>query len=352
VERLRVLSFGAGAIGTYIGGSLAWKGHQVTFIEQAQVVEELRQKGLRLDFGKYGDRGVKAIVIPSMEVGLYASLADVLRNGTFDVALFALKSFDTDSTLEGIRPFASQMPPVLCLQNGVENEAKIAAVLGPDNVLYGSVGSAIGRRAAGDVVLEKYRGIGIGAGNPLSLKLYRAFDEALLNPKLFPHPVDMKWSKMLGNQLTSATSAILNMTPDEVLADNALYDLEMAQLRETLAVMKALGIKAIDLPGTPTAKLALAVNLPRPIIQPLLIKFGGGSRGEKMPSFHIDLHGGRGKSEVEYLHGAVVRSGEKMGVPTPVNRALTETLLSLTRGEVPVATFDHQPMKLLAKISA
>ncbi|MCH7663763.1 MAG: 2-dehydropantoate 2-reductase, partial [Chloroflexi bacterium] len=29
---LRVLSIGAGAIGTYIGGSLALHGHQVTFL--------------------------------------------------------------------------------------------------------------------------------------------------------------------------------------------------------------------------------------------------------------------------------------------------------------------------------
>ena len=47
--KLKVLSFGAGAIGTYIGGSLALAGHQVVFVEQQRVVDELRQKGMRLD---------------------------------------------------------------------------------------------------------------------------------------------------------------------------------------------------------------------------------------------------------------------------------------------------------------
>ncbi len=47
--KLKVLSFGAGAIGTYIGGSLALAGHQVVFVEQPKVVEELRERGLRLD---------------------------------------------------------------------------------------------------------------------------------------------------------------------------------------------------------------------------------------------------------------------------------------------------------------
>ena len=70
-----------------------------------------------------------------------------------------------------------------------------------------------------------------------------------------------------------------------------------------------------------------------------------------MPSFHIDLHSDRGKSEVEYLHGEVVRSGEKFHVPTPVNKKLTDTLLALTRKEIPLDEFARKPEKLLNKFS-
>ena len=45
---LHILSFGAGAIGTYIGGSLALDGHAVTFLERPAIVAELRQRGLHL----------------------------------------------------------------------------------------------------------------------------------------------------------------------------------------------------------------------------------------------------------------------------------------------------------------
>jgi 2-dehydropantoate 2-reductase len=69
-----------------------------------------------------------------------------------------------------------------------------------------------------------------------------------------------------------------------------------------------------------------------------------------MPSFHIDLHAGRGKSEVEFLHGAVVRAGEECHVPTPVNKMLTETLLALTHKQIPLEEFAHRPEKLLAKL--
>ena len=49
MEKLNFLTFGAGAIGTYIGGSLALAGHQVTFLEQPKVAGELAQRGLRLE---------------------------------------------------------------------------------------------------------------------------------------------------------------------------------------------------------------------------------------------------------------------------------------------------------------
>jgi 2-dehydropantoate 2-reductase len=70
-----------------------------------------------------------------------------------------------------------------------------------------------------------------------------------------------------------------------------------------------------------------------------------------MPSFHIDLHSGRGKSEVDYLHGAVVRAGKKAGVPTPVNKVLAETLLALTNKEILLETFAGKPEKLLSKFN-
>ena len=46
---MNILSFGAGAIGTYIGGSLAHSGQRVVFLERPEVAAELRQRGLRLN---------------------------------------------------------------------------------------------------------------------------------------------------------------------------------------------------------------------------------------------------------------------------------------------------------------
>jgi 2-dehydropantoate 2-reductase len=161
----------------------------------------------------------------------------------------------------------------------------------------------------------------------------------------------MKWSKMLTNLLANASSAILNLTPAQIFAHPGLYNLEHQQLREALSVMKKLDLHVVSLPGTPVRLLAFAVkSLPASLSRPLLQRAVGKGRGEKMPSFHIDLYAGRTQSEVDYLNGAVVRFGAQVGVPTPVNRLLNETLLALARGELPRETFALQPEKLLAEL--
>ena len=349
--KMKVLSFGAGAIGTYIGGSLALAGHQVVFVEQPKVVEELRQRGLRLDLTLDERRNTKEAsrLDPSAFV-IVSSLDDALRYGPFDVALFALKSFDTRAALEGLKPYADKIPPILCLSNGVDNEPMIAEMMGKDKVIYGTVTSAIGRRGVGDIVLERLRGMGVAKGHVLSEKLNSALDKAFLNSRLFDDAASMKWSKMLTNLLANPTSAILDMTAGEVFANRDLYKIEIDMLKECLAVMEAQGIQVVDLPGTPVRALAYATKLPLWLSKPLLGRAAGAGRGGKMPSFHIDLHSGRGKSEVEYLHGAVVRAGGKFNVPTPVNKVLTETLLALTNKEVPLDEFAKKPEKLLTLI--
>jgi 2-dehydropantoate 2-reductase len=337
---LNWLIFGAGAIGTYIGGSLALQGGKVAFVEQPGVADELRQRGMRLELPD-GEH-----LLPKPQV--YGAIEQALEAGPYDVAVFALKSYDTQAALQLLAPYSDRLPAFLCLQNGVENEAALRRLLGSERVIPGTVTSAIGRRAAGDIVLERLRGMGVAGGHPLSAALAAELEAGGLNAHLFDRPDSMKWSKLLTNLLANAIPAILDMTPSQVLADPALYRLEIGQIREALLVMDALKIPAVNLPHTPVRLLALAArSLPAGLSQPLVQRVAGRGRGAKMPSLHIDLHSGRGKSEVDYLNGAVARFGQQAGVPTPVNRRLNDTLLALTRGELPPTTYSHNPKKLL-----
>ena len=339
-QNLRFLVYGAGAIGTYIGGSLTLSGYNCVFIERQELAAELEQQGLFLHLGETHEHIRKPIIVTSIEAAL--------EHGYFDACIFAIKSYDTQTTVQDLTLLSMNLPPFICIQNGVENESIIASALGGKKVIPASLTSAISRSRTGEIILERKRGIGIAADHPLSRALFDAFSKAGLSPKLYHDPRSMKWSKLVTNLICNASSAILNMEPAEIIADKDLYRLEIIQLREALQVMKIQDIHVTDLPGTPVRSLAFAVKrLPFGISQPLIQRSIGVGRGNKMPSFHIDLYSGRGKSEVDFLNGAVVRFGEKYGIPTPVNKLLTETLNKLTIGEVGVDSFSKNPRKLL-----
>lgn len=339
MKPLNVLSIGAGAIGTYIGGSLALAGNQVVFLERPGFDPNSRPE---IKFNLLGD--THTIENPIIKT----NIQDALALGPFDVALFALKSFDTDASLQQLAPYAEHLPPFLCLQNGVDNEGKIAAALSEQKVIPATVTSAIGKRESGEIVLERLRGVGIFSQHPLSQNLYHHFESAGLNPNLIDSAPAMKWSKMFTNLVSNASSAILGMPPAQIFSHPGLHRLEIMQLKETLAVMKKKNIKVINLPGTPVKALAAVVkSLPLSLSRPILKKAVAGGRGDKMPSFYIDLHSGRPFSEVDYLNGAVVRVGMETNIPTPANHFLNTTLQALVNKQIPLEKYHLNPEKFL-----
>jgi 2-dehydropantoate 2-reductase len=194
------------------------------------------------------------------------------------------------------------------------------------------------------------RGIGIESIHPLSESLIAAFNLAGLNALGYPRRADLKWSKMISNLLGNATSAILNWTPAQVFSDRRIYQVEVEQLRETLAVMQRLQIHVVNLPGTPIKPLVDLIKiLPLSLSRPISYLAMGKGRGAKMPSFHIDLYAGQTRSEVTFLNGAVVRAGKQLGIRTPVNQALTETLEGLASGQLEKTDFVDQPEKLFSR---
>lgn len=314
------------------------------FLERPHNAPALREYGLHLQLGDKSHQLRNLRVVTSIE--------EAQKESTFDLALFALKSYDTAAAIDALAPSAAQLPPFLCLQNGVENEAALGAVLGAHKVVAGTVTTAVAKDGPGQIRLERLRGVGLAAGHPLSERVAAAMNAAGLNPRLYPNAAAMKWSKLLTNLLTNATCAILDLSPAEVMAYPGLFAIEMRQLREALAVMRALGLGVLDLPGTPVRALAFGTWLPAALARPLMARAVGRGRGGKMPSLHIDLHSGKSRSEVDWLNGAVVRAGQKVGVKTPVSQFLNETLLRLVANKEKQNPFRHDSAAFIAAVKS
>jgi len=339
----RFLIFGAGAIGTYLGASLANQGNQVTFLERKKDLYTLQEQGLRLEVGSQRI---------SANASFISDLADI-RGLDLTLGILALKTYQLETILPDLIQFKGILPPLLCLQNGVESEMALAGALGEEWVIPGTVTSAVDRLKKGSAVVRKQRGMGIAGQYDRVKSLVNIFNQAGLNCRYYQEAAAMKWSKLLTNMLGNASSAILDLTPAEIYSDQKLYKIELEQVREALHVMSELGIRPLNLPGVPVQLLAGVVRwLPPVISQPLLSKQVGSGRGQKMPSFHIDLYGGRKRSEVDQLNGAVVRAGERIGSSTPVNRFLTGTLMGLIKGEIPLDRYRKNRSRYLQDLQA
>ena len=231
--------------------------------------------------------------------------------------------------------------------------AVITAALGEDKVISGTVTTAIGRRGTGEIVIERLRGVGLANEHILAASLVAVLEGAGLRARQFTNAAAMKWSKMFTNLVANASSAILDMPPDAIFAHPGLYAMEVRMLREALRVMRAQNIPVVDLPGTPVRALAWLVSAlaaGSSAVPCCVLPLSAKGSGDKMPSFHIDLHSGRGKSEVDYLNGAVARYGIRCGMPAPVNRILTDTLSALTCGDIPLDRFAGKPEMILGTV--
>lgn len=331
----RFLIFGAGAIGTYLGASLSLQGHQVHFLEKEADIPDLRKRGLKITLGEGDFQATEAA---------FSSSLDALPLNKIDLAILALKTYHLDAILPELLKRKNELPPLLCLQNGVESDKMLADALAPTVIIPGTVTSAVDRLDKGEIILQKKRGMGIAGDHPDLRDFQNIFDQAGLNCKIFSRADAMKWSKLLTNLLGNASSAILNLPPGVIYAHPGLYQMELEQIRECLRVMKKMSIPAVNLPGVPVRILAGVIrSTPPSLSQRLLSRMIGRGRGEKMPSFHIDLHSGRGKSEVDSLNGAIVRAGKKSNIDTPVNEFLTSLLTSLIAGQIPLTRYQDQP---------
>ncbi len=346
---MNFLIYGSGAIGGYVGGSLALAGHAVTFIARPAQAEAINARGLtiRNNHESRVTSHVSAVISPAEAFS---------GNDKYDCIIFALKSFDTDNAIADLRAARGQaqglpLPPIVCLQNGVDNEPKLVAAFGTGNVIAGTVLTAVGVPAPGEIAIEKSRGIGLFGGHPLSIALASAFESAGIVTRLYSNPYAMKWTKLLTNLMANATSAICDMTTEAVFDHPGLYRIEIGALREALAVMDAKKIPVVPLPRTPTVALSFVLrHLPPRWYQPIFRRAIAGGRGEKAPSLHMDLSAGKRRSEVSYLNGAVAHHAAQVGLSAPINRALTKTLEKIVEGKVAWEEYRGRPERLVKEV--
>ena len=310
---LRVVVVGAGAVGSFLGGTLAAAGCEVTLLGR-RVTSGGRGQTPLVIVGPEGSRTV------AVRRAADPAAVDVVP----DVLLFAVKAFD----LEGALETAERWPgtPVVTAQNGVGAEG-VVAELRASPLIAASLTTAV-EPVHGGVARRRRGGIGLAAVrgdvDGLVASLAVAFEAGDLPSLVCPDATAMKWSKLLANLVGNASGALLDMDPGAIYADGDGFALERAQLREAVEVMRALGLRRVSVPGAQVGLLLTGLRLPAWIARPVLARAIGQARGGKSPSLRLHVRGAAtGPTEVRWLNGAVAAAGARLGIRVPVNACLT-----------------------------
>ncbi len=285
---MKVAVMGAGAIGCYYGGLLARASHDVTFIGRAQHVEAINRDGLLLETAEFkGHVPAKASTEASAVAGA-------------NLVLVCVKSADTEDAGRQMAAHLAPATSLLCLQNGVDNAERLAAVLGRP-VIGAAVYVGTGMEGPGHVRHHGGGALVIG-DTPASAALAAALSTAGIPTTVSPRIEVVLWGKLIVNCAYNALSAVAQISYGRMLAMDGTREVMTNVVTECIAVAKALGVvmPAETLENT----LAIAGRMPN-----------------QLSSTAQDL--ARGKtSEIDFLNGHVVRKGREVGMPTPTNLAL------------------------------
>ncbi len=267
---LRVVVVGPGAVGSFLGATLARAGHDVTLVGRSEVPSPGRGE-LRLV-----EAGGETLVPVTR-----AAIDDVPAEAP-DLVLLAVKLFDLAAALATVERWPDA--PVLTVQNGIGAE-QMAAKLRTSPVVAGSLTTAV-EPVTGGVRRLRRGGIGVadarGVDAALLASLAAAFEAGGLPARVYPDAVAMKWSKLIANLVGNATGAILDMDPGAIYRDPAGFDVDRRQLLEARAVMDRLGARPIDLPGAPIRPLLFGLRLPAVLGRPVLARAIGGAQGRQV----------------------------------------------------------------------
>ncbi|MEJ2746525.1 MAG: 2-dehydropantoate 2-reductase [Anaerolineae bacterium] len=344
---MKILVYGAGAVGGYLGAQLSLANQDVTLIDMEATANVIKNNGLTVVQGDQS-RVARPKAMSSVAQAFIGSEVD------YDLILMGMKSYDLKAALDPLVAFCPSPQTIMTIQNGIDVERPLIDQYGAEHIVAGAFTTPISKETINRLVVEKEdRGLALAPtlANQNIHKWVQMFNQAGVETVGIKDYQSMKWSKAMLNIIGNATSAILNRPPGTVYKSAAMFDLEVRMLQETLAVMRKLGLNVIDLPGSSARRLAGAINrVPKAFLKPIMSRLVASGRGDKMPSFHIDLTNHVGKSEVIYHNGAIAKAGMEAGVPTPVNAALTDVLWKLTRDELDWREFDGQPRRLLMEV--
>ncbi|MDQ2934622.1 MAG: 2-dehydropantoate 2-reductase [Chloroflexota bacterium] len=301
---MKVAVVGTGGLGGYFGARLAQGGHDVHFIARGAHLAAMREGGLQIR-SVFGDFALKPTETHATD--------EPASIGPSQVVLFTVKSYDTETAAASLPSLLGPETAVISLQNGIDNDEKLASRIGWEHVAGGVAYIFAGIAEPG--IIRHTGGparILFGEIDGRRTSRLEAFLAACqrsgIDADLIPDIRVALWSKYAFICAQAGLTAATRQPIGAVRESPRTWELFRDVLEEAVSTGRAEGVPLPD--DVAEGQLALATNLDASLYS----------------SLHDDLVAGR-RMELEALLGELVRRAERAGVPAPASSALYAVLL-------------------------
>ncbi len=314
---MQITIFGAGAIGNYIGLQCHKSGHAVTFKGSDRVVRAIEKNGFSF---AYPDDQTEHYPPGTLTFTTDSKLA----TETADLLIIAVKSLLTDTIINELQPHLNTNTVLLTLQNGVSNGPRLKEAFPGNTVLSGMVTFNVVElndhtfrlSTSGEIYLEQH----------VAIDLQTLFCDSELIAISKGNITGVLWSKLLLN-LINPLNALSGQPLKTCLEDRSFRKLWCRCMREGLEVLKAAGIQTEKVTPLPTHFLPFMIGLPNAIYLRMAQNMTDMDPTAKS-SMAQDFEKGK-QTEIDYLSGEIISLGKQLGVPTPTNQQVYNTIKKL-----------------------
>lgn len=301
----QVLVVGAGSVGGFFGAHLAKNNPNVSFLLKAGTCGVVKRNGLTIR-----SAGGSFTVRPPVA-------SDPREFPKPDLIVLGVKAYDLDHVLDQLELVLTDHTVILTLQNGIDTEDRILARLHRDCVVGGV--AYIYSKIAEPGVIDHYKKGAVAIGELMGiesarlLKIRELFASAGIPCHLSRDIRRTKWEKMCWNCVFNPITVLI----DDRVAKALDHPEMMGVIRQVVGEVSAVAATLkVPLPSDMADRVVKASREIRDI----------------HTSMYDDWKAGR-RTEIDYLNGYIVEQGRKLGIPTPVNEALTAMIKTITEKE-------------------
>jgi 2-dehydropantoate 2-reductase len=300
---MKIVIVGPGAMGLLFAAFLS-KGK-----EEIWLLDKDKERAEKLDKNGVSLEGVSGKWAAKVKVS-----ADPKKIGSADLVIIATKAYDTKSAIRQAKLIITEKTSVLTLQNGIGNIEIIGETAGPDKVIGGttnmgatllSVGH-IRHAGNGETVIGK-----IDGSTPVILREIRElFNKVKLETRISRDIKGILWSKLIINVGINALTVLTRLHNGRLIEFEGTRRILRDAVTEAVKIAKRKRIKLIY--DDPLAKVEAVCEAT------------SGNVSSMLQDVLRKKH-----TEIDFINGVVVRLGQELGIPVPVNTMLVDLIKTI-----------------------